>query len=279
LALLVVLAVAAAVILLWRRQRLAATALLLVSVSMLTVLNLVPIGATFALRFLYLPSALACLAAGALVAALGRRELAAGRGLGASLALPALALILALPACRAAVAIFHDDLSLWAHNAAVAPDVAHARYNHGYFLDAAGRDVAQDRGHPGAEDELLESLRLDPGHAYAAFAHSILGNVALHGAGRATPNLPLAARHYREALARQPSIVDARINLASIAAVAPQVVSPAEALQQLARLQGTPGLKPEQQRTVEELRAQLSGAPPPDSRSAPATGTSSPDGS
>ena len=268
-----------AALLLWRRQRLAALALLLVPVSLLTVLNLVPIGATFALRFLYLPSAFFCLAVGALIAARGRHELASGRGLGASLAVTALTLGLALPACRSAAEVFHDDLALWTHEAAVAPWVAHARYNHGYFLDAAGRSVSEAPDRPGAEDELLASLRLDPGHLYAGSAEYLLGNIALRGAGRATPNVPLAAQHYRDALAHQPALIDARINLASIAVSAPEVVGRGEALVTLAGLASESGLRDDQRRTVAELRAQLAGTPAGGSAPPPATGTSSPDGS
>src|SRR4029079_4361041 len=77
-------AAAAVVALCWRRQRAAAGALLLVPLALLTVLHLVPIGATFADRFLYLPSAFVCLAAGALLAALARREQARGAGRSAS---------------------------------------------------------------------------------------------------------------------------------------------------------------------------------------------------
>ncbi len=290
LAICAVIGAALLVALLWRRQRATAVALLLVPGSLLTVLNLVPIGATFALRFLYLPSAFCCLAAGALLAALGRRERASGRGLGASLALVVLLLAVAIPACRTSVRVFHDDLSLWAHDAAVAPQVAHARYNHGYSLHAAGRDVTEAADRPGAEDELLASLRLDPGHLYGGFARVILGDLALQGAGRAAPNLVLAARRFREAIARQSTPVDAfldaRINLAGIALLAPQVVSPDEARRLLAGLPGAAGaagLRPEQQRTVDGLRAQLDGeaptAAPPGPPSEPATGTSSPDGS
>ena len=254
---LVLAAAAAVVALCWRRQRAAAGALLLVPLALLTVLNLVPIGATFADRFLYLPSAFACLAAGALLAALARREQARGAGRGLSVLLAGAALALALPACRDATRVFSSDLSLWAHEAAVAPGVAHARYNHGYFLQESGRDLALDRDLPGAADELVASLQLDPGHLYAGYAHQMLGNIALGAVGRGVPDLPLAARHYREALERLPDLLDARINLATIAANAPAVVSPEEGLAVLAPLRDA-HLGADQARTVDALRAQLS---------------------
>ena len=254
---LVLAAAAAVVALCWRRQRTAAGALLLVPLALLTVLNLVPIGATFADRFLYLPSAFACLAAGALLAALARREQARGAGRGLSVLLAGAALALALPACRDATRVFSSDLSLWAHEAAVAPGVAHARYNHGYFLQESGRDLALDRDLPGAADELVASLQLDPGHLYAGYAHQMLGNIALGAVGRGVPDLPLAARHYREALERLPDLLDARINLATIAANAPAVVSPEEGLAVLAPLRDA-HLGADQARTVDALRAQLS---------------------
>lgn len=274
LALLAAAAVAAAC---WRRQRPVAACLLLLPVSLLAVLNLVPIGATFAQRFLYLPSALACLAAGAAVAAWGRRERAEG-GLGASVLAVALATALLLPAARAATRVFADDLGLWAHEAALAPHVAHARYNHGYFLDEAGRWLAEDLHRPGAAAELQASLELDPGHAYAGLAHQVLGLLAMGARGRGVPDLPRAAGHFRSALEHLPSLADARINLATLAAAAPDVVAPAEGLAALEALRGAE-LPADRAQVVEALRAQLSaperGSGAPDS----STGTSSPAGS
>jgi len=275
------LALAAAALLValcWRRRRDVSVGLALVPLALATVLNLVPIGATFAERFLYLPSAFACLAAGAALAAWGRRERAAGRGPGASVLACVLLLGAALPACRAAARVFDSDLALWSHEAAVAPGVAHARYNHGYFLDEAGRFLALDRHLPGAAHELEASLLLDPEHVNAGLAHQVLGLHALGARGRGVPDLPRAARHFRSALGRMPGLVDARINLATLAASAPAVVAPQEGLALLEPLRDAT-LPEEQARAVEDLRAQLSaaarGSASPDS----STGTSSPDGS
>ncbi|MGQ0552510.1 MAG: tetratricopeptide repeat protein [Planctomycetota bacterium] len=219
---------------LWRRVRPAAAGLLLVPLSLALVLNLVPIGATFADRFLYLPSALFCLAVGAAAQARGRAEQRAGTGLSLSVLVPLVLVIVALLVCRNAVAVFHDDLRLWEHAARLKPDSAHIRYNHGYFLDRAGRHLALDPQHPGAAEELEASLDLDPGHLYAGYAHQTLGNIALRGDGRLHPDLQEAARQYRAAIRRAPGLWDARINLASVAVSAPGLVSPAEGLQALA---------------------------------------------
>jgi len=268
-----------AVLVLWRRVRPAAVALLLVPLSMITVLNLVPIGATFAERFLYLPSMLMCLALGALLAAIGRAEQRAGRGAGIAVLLPALALIVAVPVSRAGMAVFRDDLALWAHASRVAPGVAHARYNHGYFLNAAGRDLAGDRSNPGARAELAASLAIDPGHLYAGFAHQILGNIALGLGGSRLPLPSEAARHYREALATMPELAAARINLASIAVSAPVIVGRAEALAVLAPFGDAAQLSSEQRVAVDALRAQLLNSSGKPASSPASTGTSSPDGS
>ena len=104
----------------------------------------------------------------------------------------------------------------------------------------------------------------------------MLGNIALGAVGRGVPDLPLAARHYREALERLPDLLDARINLATIAANAPAVVSPEEGLAVLAPLRDA-HLGADQARTVDALRAQLSA---PGSGDAPdsSTDTSKPAG-
>ena len=235
-----------------RRRRPTGLWLLLIPLALLPVLNLVPIGETFAERFLYLPSAFFCLAVAGGLAALARVE-RRGRGLGLSLVLGLLLLGAAWPACRAAVSVWRDDLTLWAHAAAVAPDDPHARYNHGMFLDAAGRHVTEDVTRPSAAHELSASLRLEPRHRYAGFAHQMLGNLALAGTGAAAPNLSSAARHYREALRLLPALGDAAVNLAVVSLQAPGLVPPDEARDLLVQLEAASG----------------SGA----------TGTSSPDGS
>jgi hypothetical protein len=272
-------AAVACVVSLWRKVRPAAVMLLLVPASMITVLNLVPIGATFAERFLYLPSMLMCLAMGAGLAALGRAEQRANKGLGVALLLPAVALIAALPVARSGVAVFDNDLSLWAHAARVSPGVAHARYNHGYYLNASGRDLSEDRSRPGAADELSASLVIDPGHLYAGFAHQILGNIALGVTGARLALPSEAARHYRLAIEAMPQLIDARINLATIALQAPGFVDRDEALSVLAPLGDGATLSVEQKTAVDALRAQLLSSSGNSPEPASSTGTSSPDGS
>jgi hypothetical protein len=246
---------------------------------MLPVLNLVPIGATLAERFLYLPSVLLCLAVGALVEARGRAEARSGRGLGASVVATAAALAVLIPLCRRDVRVFRDDLTLWAHAAAVRPDVAHVRYNHGYFLDAAGRQTPEDVHLPDAASELAASLRIAPRHLYAGLAHHLLGQIALERRGARPPDAVRAAGHFREAIALQPGHADSRIQLASLAVSVPGLVSPEEGWAVLQPLREAAGLEPEQQQAVSALSAELARQLDASGSSAPMTGTSSPDGS
>jgi hypothetical protein len=259
-----------------RASKTAAVCLALIPVSLGAVLQLMPIGATFGERFLYLPSVLACLALGGVLEWLGRRELASGRGLGASVLLPALALACAIPASRSAVAVFHDDVSLWAHAAAVRPDVAHTRYNHGHALQVAGRVLALDSDHPGAAEEYRASLRIDPRHLYAGHAHQQLGIMALAGSAVRPPDVLDAARHFRAAIASPSGPLEARLNLAAIAAAAPQLVTPSEGLAVLLPLRDATGLDAERAAAVRALIDQLAAAAVLEAQS---TGTSSPDGS
>ena len=274
-----VLLAGAAALLLWRRQRVAAACLLLLPLSLLAVLNLVPIGATFAERFLYLPSVLFCCAAGAALAAVGRAEARRGRGLGWSLLLPAALLGVWVPLCRSDVGLFHDDLTLWAHAAQVRPDVPHIRYNHGYFLAEAGRLLAEDVDRPDAQSELEASLRLAPHHLYAGLAHHRLGQILLQGRGPRPPDALRAAEHFRQAIAIMPGYADSRIDLASIAAAAPSLVSPQEGRDVLAPLAGAPGLTPAQTQAVGRLAQELSQLLESSGAASPTTGTSSPEGS
>lgn len=238
----------------WRRERRAAAALLLLPVSLGTVLQLVPIGETFAERFLYLPSVLGCLALAALLGARLRAEAARGRGLDAGVAAAGIALLLAVPTTRAACATFRDDLALWAHAARVTPHLAHARYNHGYFLRAHGRRLAVDVDQPGAADELRASLELAPAHRYAAFAHDMLGQHALE---ELPPSPALAAHHFRSAIERLPSLLAPRVHLASLALADAQVVPREEARAALAPILADRALAPDDRQLVESLAAEL----------------------
>lgn len=273
-----------------RGPRRVGVALLLVPVSLVTVLNLVPIGATFAERFLYLPSVLVCLAVGAAVDALVARERAAGRGLGGSVLMLATLVVVAVPTARAAVSVFRDDLTLWAHAARVSPRNPHARYNHGYWLDLAGRDTTRGPHSPGAADELWRSLAIDPSHLYAGFAHQVLGVHALTARDRWLPDPLLAGEHFRAATRRvwdHPAgryLIDPYINLASVALSSPDAVSPTEAASKLAtflekaRTDGVE-LPPDKVSMSLELLQQLEALRAAQPSSTPPTGMSSEDGS
>ncbi len=241
-ALLATIVAVAVVVTLWtlvRGPRRLGIALLLVPVSLITVLNLVPIGATFGERFLYLPSVLVCLAAGGLVDVAVRREGASGRGLGASVLGVVAVVLIALPFARSAAAVFESDLTMWAHTSEVSPRNPHARYNHGYWLDLAERNTTRGRHDPGAADELWRSLELDPSHLYAGFAHQVLGVHALSAKDRWLPDTHLAGEHFRTATRRvwdHPAgryLIDPYLNLASVALSDPDAVSPIEARNKL----------------------------------------------
>lgn len=258
-------------LLLRRQNRGAAVVLALVPVAMLTVLNLVPIGAAFAERFLYLPSIPFCLGVGALLGQRAKKERAAGRGLGASLAILLILLGTAIPASRSAIFVLRDDLTLWAHAADVAPRDAHSRYNHGRWLFEANQFLSKGQGHPSATDELWASLHLDPGHLYAGFAHQMLGQAAMEALDRPLPDLELAAYHFKEAT-RRLTTPDATFNLAAIALAAPGIVSAREAQQRLRALGEGQELNDVEQATRQHLMNQLAEV-------SQDTGTSSADGS
>ena len=63
-----------------------------------------------------------------------------------------------IPASRAAVRPFANDLALWAHAARLAPQLPLVRYHHGQFLEEAGRHAPGDVDEPGSVAELRASL-------------------------------------------------------------------------------------------------------------------------
>lgn len=248
---------AAAIVLLWQRERRGALLLALVPVALIPVLHLVPIGEPFAERFLYLPSVPFCLAVGALLQAWSRRE---RRGAGWPLLLAAAMLAAAVPASRAAVATFRDDLSLWSHAARVAPRLAVVHYNLATFLERAERWLGEDGDRPGVGDELTRSLELDPRHPYAAWAHQSLGHLALGALGPGPPNPVGAAHHYRAALALEPGLVESRLDLAGVALTRPDLVTADEALALLGSLLSDPSVPPAQRVTADQILEELSAA-------------------
>jgi protein O-mannosyl-transferase len=147
------LALLAAAFLLFRRERTPRAALVAFPVALLTVLNLVPIQETLAERFLYLPSAFACVALGALIAKPLERELAA-RGRASLSILPPLAVVAALlGCCWYWNPVFDDALSLWRHNSALAPELPFPHYQAAYFLNQKQVWTARRAGETGALEE------------------------------------------------------------------------------------------------------------------------------
>jgi tetratricopeptide (TPR) repeat protein len=155
------LALYAAALALFRRDRGVRAALVAFPVALLTVLNLVPIQETLAERFLYLPSAFACLALGALVAAPLRRELAMRRRAALSLLPPVVAVALLLGATWYWNPIFDDALALWRHNVAQAPELPFPHYQAAYFLHQKKIWTARVADDTGAVEEYEEALRLN----------------------------------------------------------------------------------------------------------------------
>lgn len=129
------LALLAAAWLLFRRDRATRAALVAFPFALLTVLNLVPIQETLAERFLYLPSAFACVALGGLLAKPLQRELAARGRASLTLLLPVAAVGALLGACWYWNPVFDDAMSLWRHNAALAPELPFPHYQAAYFLN------------------------------------------------------------------------------------------------------------------------------------------------
>ena len=266
-----------------RDRRLPALGLALTAVALAPVSHLLPIGEPFAERFLYLPSVGFCLAAGAALEALGRREKAAGSGLGLSAGVVLVAATLGLLGSRAAVAVLRDDLSLWRHAARVAPRLALTHYNLGSHLHQSGHHVTLDRDEPGCTDALRTSLELEPRHLFAPFAHQVLGVHALEGAPHAPSDPWTAADHFREALDQMPVLVEPRLNLAAIAASSPDIVPRHEATALLRPVLESPNVSLEQRAAAEELLLQVSSSGAagvsPSGGATEATGTSSPEGS
>lgn len=263
---------AAAVVYFWQRDRRLAALLAGVPVALLPVLHLLPIGEPFAERFLYLPSVPFCLAVGAGLSAWSRRE---GQGAGASLLLLVAALLASVPLCRSASSRFQDDLALWSHAARVVPELAVVRFNHATFLERAGRWQTEDRHRPGVADELRASLALQPGHRYAGYAHQTLGHLALGALGDGRPIPAAAAYHYRQALAQDPLLLDARQNLAGLALQQPDLVTHQEGLLLLKPLLDDLSLDPARRAALDQLFSALVSASaaagdPSDPKSSPA---------
>jgi len=153
------LALFASAFLVFRRRRGVRAALAAFPVALLTVLNLLPIQETLAERFLYLPSALICVALGAVLGAPIVTELARRGRVGRSLLLPVATVAALLGACWFWNPMFDDALSLWRHNVAQAPDLPFPHYQSGYFLFEKQIWTGRDAAESGAREEFETALR------------------------------------------------------------------------------------------------------------------------
>ncbi|MFT3916400.1 MAG: tetratricopeptide repeat protein [Anaeromyxobacteraceae bacterium] len=189
---------ATALVLAWRRDRVAALGLVLFGVALAPAFFTSAIsGARFAERYLYLPSAGACLAVGVALERLARgpRAEAVRSGLLAAAGLAGAALVWAhLPAWK-------DERSLWADAAEKSPGAAEVRFNLGTALMRGG-DAA------GAARELRAALDLRPAPPVEA---SALVNLGMLLEGRGQPGQALAL--YARAVAANPRSYTARLNL------------------------------------------------------------------
>lgn len=169
---------------------------LFVPVSLATVMNIVPIGAAFAERFLYLPSAGACAAAGLGLAALASWE-QRSRMTQHFLWIPLVAVIALGSMTWVRNPVFHDSVALWEDAVRKAPEYPYPHYNLGksYYDRPEYRDY-QSPDRPGALEELRRSLELNPHHSKALLAHYYLGKYYYEHRrdGR------LAADHFRSAV-------------------------------------------------------------------------------
>lgn len=189
-----------------RGDRAIAAGLIAAIVMLAPFLHLVPIQAWFADRFMYLPSAGACIAGAALLLPRGRERSPARLG--------ALAL-LALAAAAATVArnpAFRTEIGLWQDAAEADPAAAFPLFQLGNFYREAGQLEYQSKAQPGALHYFRESLRVDPESPYGAEAHLFLGEHAAAALGDARA----AAGHYRAAIVRKPDLVAALLDLAAL---------------------------------------------------------------
>ncbi len=193
---------AAAVLLAWKsRAPVVRSGLLLVGVGLLPFLHLVPIGSIFADRFVYLPSAGACLVLAYLLFRAGHRF-----GVVATVGVTLLFGGMTLARNPA----FHTTFRLWEDAAGADPTSAMPQFQLGMMYKRAGLFDYQSERRKGALHHWQEALRLDPTFPFAAQANVELGEYAAGTIGDAE----MAARHYRAALAVAPDYIDAMLDLA-----------------------------------------------------------------
>ena len=175
-------------------------------VALLPFLHLVPIGAIYADRFLYLPSAGFLIAiSGAVLSRDGRAS--APRTIAA---IVVIAVFAGLTIVRNDA--FRTNFTLWRDAEQKDPSAALPAYQLGYFYQQADLYDYQSGSQRGALYWWRESLTRDPRHLYAQEAHLQLG---MHAAG-ALGDAKAAAEHYRKAIGLDASRVDALLNLAAL---------------------------------------------------------------
>lgn len=187
----------------WRPAARASTLAFLAALA--PFLHLVPIGAVWADRFLYLPS-FGFLALLSLAFTESRR-----------LRRPGAAVLLAVAAAWGWLSferdrVFRTDFMLWRDAERKDPSDALPAYQLGCLYEEAGILDQRSETQRGAVYWWQESLRRDPHHLFAAYAHLRLGEFYAGRLGDA----PRAARHYRAALALDPTSIDARLDLAAL---------------------------------------------------------------
>jgi len=162
---------------LWKKRLFGLFWLLWIPITLLTVVNIVPIGAVFAERFVYLPSVGGCALAGVGLSALcgWRKET---EGFKNAVWIPVVVVFVLGFFCWLRNPVYHDPVSLW-EDAVSKADFPYTHYNLGesYFERDIIEFMSPDR--PGAVFELKRSLALDPNHPYAFAAHFTLGRYYL----------------------------------------------------------------------------------------------------
>ncbi|MEW6745948.1 MAG: hypothetical protein AB1486_24675 [Planctomycetota bacterium] len=218
----------------WRRRRLASACLAWVALSLVPVLNLVPIQETFAERFLYFPTVGACLAAGFGIEAWMRAEQRRSKLLALAVLIPGMAILAGAALTSARASQFRSSIVLWEEESRRAPALPYPHYNLGLAYEEAA--AYEPFGGPQRKAALRahqESLRLDPRHRHAAYAHLQLAQLST---GMGLPRD--AASHYRQAieLGRLPEtimepryLLSAHLGLAHCHTIAPETVGSDEA--------------------------------------------------
>lgn len=182
-----------------RRSRALAGALALTAIAALPFLQIVPIGAVFGDRFVYLGSAGFVIA----VATLLPLESPNARTRASARALVAVAVVCGLVGTWLRNPAFRDEVALWQDAVAASPRDAHPHYVLGRLYFDRGQIEYQSSDLKGALFHLSESLRIDPQHAWAGPAHVTLGECAAGKRGdplQKHVDAITAAEHYRAAI-------------------------------------------------------------------------------